>query len=430
MTTETPAPGGDAPAPAEPRAKEDAGPREPGFGVRVLREITSANTVTVSILAILLALVVGAILIVLSSPDLLSEYGYFFAAPGTVLGDSWNAIATAYENLFEGAIVDPSSISAAVDGTGPWSQVFYPISETLVAATPLIFTGLAVALAFRGGLFNIGAQGQAIIGGIGAGLLGFELHLPVVLHLVVALLGAVVGGALWGGIAGVLKARRGAHEVIVTIMMNYIAASFLLWLIKQKGVQAVGRTNAISKPVDGDAKLTSLGFGLRWNIGILLGLAFAVAVALFLSRTTKGFELRAVGANPDAARTAGMSVAGTYVMIMLISGALAGLGGGVQVLGPSPALTPAYAGNIGFDGITVALLGRARPLGVVASALLFGALGAGGNRMQLAAGVPIDLVTVIQAVIVIFIAAPALVKEIFRLRGRATGVAGTMAKGW
>ncbi|HWB35202.1 MAG TPA: ABC transporter permease, partial [Rugosimonospora sp.] len=170
--------------------------------------------------------------------------------------------------------------------------------------------------------------------------------------------------------------------------------------------------------------------GLRWNIGILLGLAFAVAVALFLSRTTKGFELRAVGANPDAARTAGMSVAGTYVMIMLISGALAGLGGGVQVLGPSPALTPAYAGNIGFDGITVALLGRARPLGVVLSALLFGALGAGGNRMQLAAGVPIDLVTVIQAVIVIFIAAPALVKEIFRLRGRATGVAGTMAKGW
>lgn len=430
MTTETPTPGGDAPAPAEPRAKEDAAPREPGFGVRVLHEITSANTVTVSILAILLALVVGAILIVVSSPDLLSEYGYFFAAPGSVLGDSWSAIATAYENLFEGAIVDPSSVSAAVHGTGPWSQVFYPISETITAATPLIFTGLAVALAFRGGLFNIGAQGGAVMGGILAGLAGFELHLPVVIHLIVALLGAIVGGAVWGGIAGVLKARRGAHEVIVTIMMNYIANNFLLWLIKQKGVQATGRTNAISKPVDGDAKLTSLGFGLRWNIGILLGIAFAVAVALFLSRTTKGFELRAVGANPDAARTAGMSVPRTFIMIMLISGGLAGLGGGMQILGPAPALTPAYAGNIGFDGITVALLGRARPLGVVLSALLFGALGAGGNRMQLAAGVPIDLVTVIQAVIVIFIAAPALVKEIFRLRGRVTGVAGTMAKGW
>ncbi len=385
---------------------------------------------TVSVLAVLLALVVGAVLMVVSSPDLLAEYGYFFSAPGTVLGDSWDLISTAYSELFKGAIFDPAAVSAAIDGSGSWGQVFYPISETLVAATPLIFTGLAVALAFRGGLFNIGAQGAAVMGGIGAGLLGFELHLPVVLHLIVAILGAMVAGAIWSGFAGVLKARRGAHEVIVTIMMNYIAASFLIWLIKQDGVQNPDRTDAISKTVDGHARLTSLGFGLRWNIGVLIGIVFAVAVTLLLSRTTKGFEIRAVGANPDAARTAGMSVSATYILVMVCSGALAGLGGGVQVLGPAGSLTPAYAGSIGFDGITVALLGRARPFGVVISALLFGALNAGGNRMQLAAQVPIDLVTVIQAVIVIFIAAPALVKEIFRLRGRATGVAGTMAKGW
>ncbi len=405
-------------------------PAEPGSGTRILRQITTANTVTVSILAIFLALVVGAVLIVVSSPGLLGEFSYFFSAPGTVLSDSWHAVSDAYTNLFEGAIVDPADVSAAINGTGTWAAVFYPLSETFTAATPLIFTGLAVAIAFRGGLFNIGAQGQAVMGGICAGLIGFELHLPVVLHLILALLGAIVGGALWGGIAGLLKARTGAHEVIVTIMLNYIAINFLLWLIKQKGVQAPHRTDAISKNVDGNAELTSLGFGLRWNIGILLGIAFAVGLALYLSRTTKGFELRAVGLNPDAARTAGMSVGGTYLLVMLISGGLAGIGGGVQLLGPATALTPAYAGNIGFDGITVALLGRSKPLGVVLSALLFGALNAGGNRMQLAAQVPIDLVTVIQAVIVIFIAAPALVKEIFRLRGRPTGVAGTMAKGW
>jgi simple sugar transport system permease protein len=409
---------------------DPGGGREPGAGTRILHQIVSANTVTVSVLSVLLALVVGAILIVVSSPDLLAEYSYFFAAPGRVLGDSWTVISTAYYELFKGAIVDPDSVRAAVNGTGSWAQVFYPISETVVAATPLIFTGLAVALAFRGGLFNIGAQGQAVMGGIGAGLVGFELHLPVVLHLILAMIGALVAGGLWGSIAGVLKARRGAHEVIVTIMLNYIAASFLIWLIKQKGVQNPTRTDAISKTVDSTARLGSLGFGLRWNIGIVIGIAFAIAVTLFLSRTAKGFELRAVGANPHAARTAGMSVPGTYMMIMLFSGALAGLGGGVQVLGPAGALTPAFAGTIGFDGITVALLGRARPVGVVLSALLFGALNAGGNRMQLAAQVPIDLVTVIQAVIVIFIAAPALVKEIFRLRGRPTGVAGTMAKGW
>jgi general nucleoside transport system permease protein len=427
MTTEQ-----SAPPPAAPADEGGTPPvRQPGAGARILRDITSANTVTVSVLAIFLALVVGAILIVVSSPDLLSEYGYFFSAPGTVLSDSWDAISTAYAELFKGAIVDPSTITAALNGTGKWAAVFYPISETVVAATPLIFTGLAVAIAFQGGLFNIGAQGQAVMGGIGAGLIGFELHLPIAIHMIFALVGAAIAGGIWGGIAGALKAKTGAHEVIVTIMLNYIAApSFLIWLIKQHGVQNPKRTDAISKTVDGHASLTGLGFGLRWNIGILIGIALAVATALYLSRTTKGFELRAVGLNPDAARTAGMSVGGTYLLVMLISGGLAGLGGGVQLLGPAGALTPAYAGQIGFDGITVALLGRAKPLGVVLSALLFGALHAGGNRMQLAAQVPIDLVTVIQAVIVIFIAAPALVKEIFHLHGRTAGVAGTMAKGW
>jgi general nucleoside transport system permease protein len=405
-------------------------PSGPRLGQRVLNRIIGANTVTVTVLAVLLALVVGAVLIVVSNPTVAAEYGYFFAAPGTVLGDSWQIVADAYIQLFKGSILDPSAVSGAFDGSNSWSLVFAPISETLTYTAPLVLTGLAVALAFRGGLFNIGAQGQAILGCIGGALVGFGLPLPPGLHLIAALLGAAVFGALWAGIAGVLKARTGAHEVIVTIMLNYIGFNFLQWLITAKGVHDPTRSDAISKKVDASAKLPLLGSSdLRVNLGIALGVLAAAGVAWLLSRSTVGFELRAVGASPDAARTAGMSVGRTYVLAMLMSGALAGLGGGVQVLSTAQALTGQVAGTIGFDGITVALLGRGKPWGVVASALLFGALHAGGNRMQASSHVAIDLVTVVQAVIVIFIAAPALVSEIFRLRGTGRGTAG-LAKGW
>jgi len=427
----TTAPTGQVDPGTRPAGEPPDAPAPPAAVRRLLDAATRANTVTVTVLAIVLALVIGAILIVVSKTGLLGEYGYFFAAPGQVLGDTWAVVANAYGNLFKGALFDPQAVSAAAGGTGTWSAAFYPLSETLTYAAPLVFTGLAVALAFRGGLFNIGAQGQAVVGGIAGGLVGFGLHLPPVLHVLVALLGAALGGGLLGGLVGALKARTGAHEVIVTIMLNYIALSFLTWLIKQPGVHDPNRTDAISKPVDANAALPSLGgANLRWNLGIALGVLAAIAVTWLLARSTTGFELRAVGANPDAARTAGMSVGRTYVVVMMLSGALAGLGGGTVLLGTAHTLTSQYAGNIGFDGITVALLGRGRPVGVVVSALLFGALYAGGNQMQQASGVAIDLVTVVQAIIVIFIAAPALVKEIFRLRGGASGVAGTLAKGW
>ncbi len=209
-------------------APEKTGPpAEPGLGQRVLNRVAGANTVTVTLLAVLLALVVGAVLIVLSNPEVAAEYGYFFAAPGTVLGDSWQIVADAYTQLFEGSVLDPAAVSGALDGANSWSLVFAPISETLTYTAPLIFTGLAVALAFRGGLFNIGAQGQAIMGCCRRRAGRLRLPLPPGLHLVAALLGAAVFGALWAGIAGVLKARTGAHEVIVTIMLNYIALYFL-----------------------------------------------------------------------------------------------------------------------------------------------------------------------------------------------------------
>ncbi|MBX6721685.1 MAG: ABC transporter permease [Dactylosporangium sp.] len=374
----------------------------------------------------------GGVLILVSDEEVLAAFGYFFAAPSAALTESWRAVSEAYANLFMGAILDPQQIRALAQGSGSWERVLQPISETLTYAAPLTLTGLAVALAFRGGLFNIGAQGQALLGAIAAGVLGFALGLPPVLHMLVALLGAALAGAVWGFVPGILKARTGAHEVITTIMLNYTAALFLAWLIVQRGIQDPNRTDAISKPVRRSSYLLDLpGSSLRANLGIVLAVLACAATAWLLNRSTFGFELRAIGSNPDAARTAGMGVARTYVLVMGISGALAGLGGASVVLGTEHTLTPQVIGQIGFNGILVALLGRARPWGVLLGGLLFGALQAGGNRMQSYAQTSVELVTVLQAMIVLFIAAPAFVKTIFQLRAaRAARLETSVAKGW
>jgi simple sugar transport system permease protein len=414
-------------------AGEPTGGPAPSLGRLFLQNLWSANTVTVTVLAVVLAMVIGAVLIVVSDEDVLGTFSYFFARPQDAFTAAWTLVSEAYGNLFKGAVVDPAAVSAWVNGTGSWKAVFGPISETLTYTTPLVFTGLSVALAFRGGLFNIGAQGQAILGVILAGVVGFLLPLPPVIHLLVALLAGALGGAIWGYIPGFLKARTGAHEVINTIMLNYIAIYYLGWLIIQKGIQNPNRTDAISKPVEASAQLPRLlGSDLRVHAGILLAIAATWVVAWLLDRSTFGFELRAVGGNPDAARTAGISVTATYIGVMSVSGALAGLGGANMVIGSTAnALTPLVAAQIGFDGILVALLGRVRPWGVALAALLFGALRAGGNTMQSVSGISLELVTVLQALIVIFIAAPALVKAIFQLRAaRAARLQTSMAKGW
>jgi ABC-type uncharacterized transport system permease subunit len=395
-----------------------------------LRKLWSANNVVLTVLSMLLAVLIGAVLIVISDADVLAKFAYFTARPGDAIDASWVLISTAYGDLLKGALGDPQVFSAWFAGTATWQQAFAPLSETLTYAAPLVFTGLSVALAFRGGLFNIGAQGQAVLGCMAAGVAGFSFGLPIVLNLIVALIAGVLGGALWGFIPGFLKARTGAHEVITTIMLNYTAGLFLSWLVIQKGIQAPGKTDAISKLVDESAMLPSPGGQIRVNLGILLAVLVTIGVAWLLNRSAFGFELRAVGSNPHAAKTAGISVSKTYVLLMAIAGGLAGLGGAVQVLGTAHQLTPAVAGNIGFDGLLVALLGRNRPWSTFFAALLFGALRAGGNRMQSYSGISLELVTVLQALIVIFIAAPALVKAIFRLRAaRAAGLGASLAKG-
>jgi simple sugar transport system permease protein len=253
----------------------------------------------------------------------------------------------------------------------------------------------------------------------------------VFVHLPLALLCGFLGGAVWGFVPGILKATTGAHEVITTIMLNYVAINLSLYLLASSTFRRPGRIDPISRIVAVPARLPHLaGQGLRLHAGIVVALLAAVAVAWLLNRSTLGFELRASGANPAAALTAGIDIKRATVMAMVLSGSLAGLAGAVQVLGLQFSLAPGFSGGLGFDAITLALLGRANPLGVVLAALLFGALRAGGLQMQAATSTPIDIVTVIQSLIVIFVAAPALVRAIYRIKGARADTGAPLSKGW
>ncbi len=349
-------------------------------------------------LALVAALVVGAVIIAFTDLDALRKLG---SEPGEALGDMVSGVGTAYQALFEGAF---GSIRA--------------ISETLFAATPLILAGLAVALGFRAGLFNIGARGQMFMGGAAALWVGIHLSMPTILHIPVALLAAVIGGGIWGGLAGYLRAKTGAHEVITTIMLNFVAAFLVLWAMKTAIFQQEGATNPISAPVRDTAQLIPLlGDKYRVSIGLLLAIAAVFFVQWLLFRSTLGFEFRAAGFNPDAAEYAGMRVGYLYTAVMAICGALAGVAGATMTIGLPPyQASPDFAGFIGFDAITLALLGRSHPVGVLWAGVLFGALKAGGRAMQGVAQVPLDLVVVMQALIVVFIAAPELVRAIFRVK--------------
>ena len=373
----------------------------------LFRSVVESNGLVV-FLAVVAALVVGALLVVFADKSVQDSAGYFFSRPTDLLSAAWTAITDAYVAMFQGSIYNLQADSFA--------GAIKPLTNSLTFAAPLIFAGLGLGVGFRAGLFNIGAQGQVILGAIMAGYVGFQFHLPVGIHLALAVIGAILGGALWGFIPGVLKAATGAHEVIVTIMLNYVGLYLLAWLLSLESFQAPGSDNPKSPPVDSSAQWPRLlgdNFGLHW--GFVAALLAAWGVWWLMERSTWGFTFRSVGANPSAATNAGMNVKLTYVLVMVIAGALAGLAGGTQVLGTEKALTTGIAGSIGFDAITVALLGRSRPAGIVAAGILFGGLRASGPTLQVQANLPIDIVLVIQSVIVLFIAAPPLVRFLFRL---------------
>ena len=371
-------------------------------------------------LSFAMALFVSGLLVAFSDSAVLA----LKSNPLSMLSKGLSTAGNAYWALFRGSVFDPRLAE------GHFIQGFYPLSETLVAASPLILTGLSVALAFRAGLFNIGAQGQFIAGAIGASWVGFTFELPTGIHAVAAIAAALLFAGLYGGFVGLLKARTGAHEVIVTIMLNYVAGYFLLWLLSTTAFLRPGRQDPLAPEVKTTARLPHLfGHDLRANLGFIIALCAAAAIWWLLNRSTWGFRFRAVGANAAASRTAGISVARVTTSVMFIAGALAGLGGAVQILGSEPAMTAGVGGSFGFDAITVALLGRATPLGTVLAALLFGALRAGGLTMQASTETPLDLVLVIQALVVLFIAAPALIKSLFRLKNVDAGET-VASKGW
>jgi ABC-type uncharacterized transport system permease subunit len=372
----------------------------------------------VPFLAIVTAFIIGSLFIFITDFDNLQKLG---TDPAGAIGGALVNILDAYAAMLTGALGDPARIAAAIENPTPRliATAIRPLTETLVAATPLIFTGLAIAIAFRSGVFNIGVEGQFVLGALGATLAAIALKdLPPPVILVAAILAGIVVGGAWGFIPGILKARTGAHEVITTIMLNYVAFQIVLFALLTDFVQMDNSGQPISKRLDAFVRLPALiplpGVRLHW--GFILALVLAVIVSWFLFRTTKGFELRTAGFNLTAARYAGMSASGSIVLAMVLSGALSGLGGAVEVLGTVPQMGVDISANYGFNAIALALLAGNRPAGIVVGALLFGALRTGGQLMAVKTGIPLDLLLLIQALVIMFVAAGGLIRAIWRVK--------------
>ena len=398
-----------APTPDAPGAVDGEVPPPPRQNV-FIKDLLRSNWVT-TVLAIVVAMIVGGILMALTDEDVQEASGYFFARPGDTFVAIWNAVYGGYEAMFRGAVFNPRANDFATQ--------IRPLTNTLGFAAPLIAAGLGVALAFRVGLFNIGGRGQILIACATAALLTFNLDLPIFLQLPLTLAAGIAGGAIWGGIVGVLKARTGAHEVILTIMLNYVAFYLVTWMVRTPGIlQRPAGDQPISQGTPANAQFPEL-LGPRFPLldwGFIIVIGATVFVWWLVERSSLGFRLRAVGENPHAARASGISVQRMYIYAMLFAGGLAGLAGMNQIQG---SVTTGFDGlidaGIGFDAITVALLGRSRAWGVFAAGILFGALKAGSFTMQASQGIPVDIVLVVQSLIVLFIAAPPLIRTIFFL---------------
>ncbi|MGH2409173.1 MAG: ABC transporter permease [Chloroflexota bacterium] len=345
-----------------------------------------ASGALIPILSVLLALIVGGIVVFAAGSNPFAAYGQL--------------------------------VQGAFGGT-------YNISETLVASIPLMLTGLAVAFAFRSGLFNIGAEGQLYLGTIISAWIGFSFHFPGYILIPLALIGGAAGGGVWAGIAGLLKAWRGAHEVITTIMLNYTAILLSQYLIEPAPSGRAGpfeQQNFLGSPVAKavNAQLpvivpSSIVTNARLNAGLFVALGCAILFWFILWRTSLGYKLRAVGLNPKAAACAGINVGGSIFLAMFIAGAFAGLAGTVTLYGLAPyRLTDTFSPGYGFEAIAVALLGRNTAAGCIIAAVLFGALDFGGTLMQANDGVSLHLVQVIQGLIIFFIGADAIVRYLAR----------------
>jgi ABC-type uncharacterized transport system permease subunit len=371
---------------------------------------------TIPILAIVSAFIVGSIVILVTDFENLARLG---TDPVGAITGALGTIGSAYQAMLIGALGDPARIGAALSDPTPraMAAAIRPITETLVASTPLIFAGLAVAISFRSGVFNIGVEGQFVLGAFGAATAAIALkEQPAPLILVVSVIAGILTGAAWGFIPGFLKARTGAHEVITTIMLNYVAFQIVLFGLRSDFLRKEGSSEPISKVLSDFVRIPLIfdlpGIRLHW--GFVVALLMAAVVSWFLFKTTKGYELRAAGFNLHAARYAGMSAGGSIILAMSLSGALAGLGGSMEVLGTVPQMSNDISSGYGFNAIALALLAGNRPAGIVAASLLFGALRTGGGLMQVKTGIPLDLLFFIQALVIMFVAAPGLIRVLYR----------------
>ena len=367
-------------------------PTQPKFLRAILDVLLNENvwrTIAVQVVAVLLAVLIGAIILLVSGANPIE----------------------AYAALLRGSFGTTTALG-----------------RTLEKATPLIFSGLAVAFAFKAGMFNIGAQGQLLLGAITAAFLGFAIHgLPAFIHMPLALIGGALAGGLYGVIPGALKAYRGAHEVIVTIMLNYIAINITDYLADGPWKDtSPGNIVARTPVIDPSAAIGRLG---PVPIGFIIAILIACIVWWLLYKTTIGFEIRMVGLSPDAARYAGIRVARTLILTMVISAILAGIGGAVETQGVVGRFQPGFNTGLGFDGITVAMLGKTHPFGTIPAAILVGAMKAGSSEMQFASGVAKEITDVIQALILFFVAADVIVRTLLRMRV-AVGEEVKLSSGW
>jgi general nucleoside transport system permease protein len=382
--------------------------KEPIDWNAAFKEILSGG-VTRTIVSVILGFAVGAFFMIISNREFLQSVGYFFADPLASLRAAGDVVSAGYGALIQGSIYNPNA--ATFEGA------IRPFTETLRLAGPLIAAGLGIGLGFRVGLFNIGGTGQLVSGLIWATFVATRVELPPVIHFVVAIVAAIVGAALVGAFVGFLKARTGANEVITTIMLNYIIVSFFNFLLTDnallQGATAGGYTK--SDPAFETARLPYLlGEAYALNLGFVLAIVAVVVYWWLMERSTIGFRLRAVGFNPSAAKTAGINVERTYILALGLSAAFVGIAAANQALSSTGGVTPTSHAGIGFDAITVALLGGSSASGVLLAGLLFGAFKAGSSAIQIV-GISPDVLGIVQGAIVLFIAAPPLIRAIFRL---------------
>jgi len=407
-------------SPKPPPTKSEEEQKE-NFLQRLFVRKGFSETVLVPVLAVFTALVIGGLIVAFTNADTLAAWRNLFHDPLGALVKTWTTIRDAYTAMFFGAFGDPAEI---VKQFGVWIKTgenkgllsaIRPLGESLLLSVPYILAGLGVAVGFQCNLFNIGGEGQLYIGGLATAYVGYAIQgLPWYFHMPLAILAGAVAAGIWGFIPGILKARFGAHEVINTIMMNYIAYRVMDYLLN--GPMKSGGTPATPQVQPTAALATLFPPPVRLHWGFFIAIALAVVVYWLLWKTPFGMELRMVGANAKAARYAGISVKRTMVLAMFISAVLCGLAGSIHLLGVDHRMMPSFSPGYGFDAIALALLGNSHPLGVVLSSLLFAFLRGGAPRMQVVAGTPVEIIRIIQGMVIVFVAAPEIIRGLYRFR--------------